>query len=66
MADSCLADYDSIVFGAPWTVLEPKILYRKRNNLNHQKAPNPALQLYFRSHYVTGSDRHMGINDNLI
>jgi hypothetical protein len=31
MADSCLADYESIVFGMPWTVLrlEAKILYRK-------------------------------------
>jgi len=29
MADSCLADYESIVFGAAWTVLDAKMLYRK-------------------------------------
>jgi len=35
MANLYLADYESIVFSAPWTILEAKILYYKRNNLNH-------------------------------
>jgi hypothetical protein len=32
MADSCLADYEGIVFGVPWTVLEARILYRKEQS----------------------------------